>query len=198
MSDVYYRYFRVTSGPLVDEIDRLTAENKAAQKHWFEFINEIGATSASISVRGTPVFFEFDQQPDKAHWKAKGLGYLPKRNTRLGRQLHKRMRQLPPMLPLDHALNAVGLDGAVPVLIDVNCGYTCNLMGRRGVWFVTIPWRDVPQAELDKYRAARSSRVRYNMSLDYLQWTPPPEFTEIKEWQYLREWDELNHLEQTA
>lgn len=198
MSGVYYRYFRVTSGPLVDEIDRLTAENKAAQKHWFEFINEIGATSASISARGTPVFFEFDQQPDKAHWKAKGLGYLPKRNTRLGRQLHKRMHQLPPILPLNHALNAVGLDGAFPVLIDFNCGYTCNLMGRRDVWFVTIPWLDVPATKMAEYIEENAAGRWFEHSMDYLQWTAPPEFTEIKEWQFLREWDEVNQLEQTA
>lgn len=191
MSNVYYRFFRVTNGPLMDEAIRILEKRSESNQAIKELGERIGADPRVSERRGLAGFVLPGDADDK-DWKqpnSRGLRW-PKKNTKAGREIMEAIKALPPRPSVDDALDAVGLPGGHPVLIEGSTGYAPVWWGwpGKGVIFVKVPWRDIPQSELDAYRA---NEHWGSVEMDHLLWEPHDSLQEIKEWEALRENEDL-------
>lgn len=197
MLAVYKRYFKVTSGELVDEFKRLIDVRNKAIKIIRKLNKEIGSIDININNNGHIVGFEFEKKPDSKLWKKVHFGYYPKQNTQWGRELVKRIKALPHFPSLQDALSAVGLSAKGPCLIGEGTGYYSTLMGslKHNVFFVVVPWCDVEQKELNDYKYMRDGKIEgrtgWSRNYEHLLWTPPDDWAEVKEWEMLKAKDEI-------
>lgn len=187
------RFFRVTSGPLIESVREIVAEHQAASTLLLAFCKEIGAANVRMWGSGGIAGFKFDHRPDEAIWKKPnkhGL-YCPKKNTPAGKDINRRMSELPKLRAIDDALETVGLTPHTPVLIGRGYGYSCSVFGspNNGVMFVRVPWSTVSDDELAEYKKQRDSEVRTRlcMSLDHLLWEPTADMVEVAEWEVMRD-----------
>lgn len=193
---LYQRYFRVTTGPLMDEVIKIEADNERNRKSVLAFAEELGAKNMFSYSDGSISGFEFDKTPDQSVWKQpNSFGhYMPRKNTAGGKEMIKRIKEMPRLLGIGTALNTVGLEDRVPVLIEGRSGHCATLFGKAtlGVLFVGVPWRDIYPDEIEKYRREREAGTSWSMSLEHLLWVPTPEMQEIKRWEMEKEVEELN------
>lgn len=198
--NVYKRYFRITSGPLMDAAVAIMKERRAAIEGVTAMAKELGAQGLKTYVDGRVAGFVFDKTPDQRLWKSPdqfGL-YMPRKNTQDGKALSKRVAAMPQLPVLVEALDAVGLVPKVPAVIDHERGrwYSSNAFGDpdRGVMFVTVPWRDIDPHDLDEYKRQKNSgnQTHFCIERDHLLWEPATDMVEVKEWEVQRELDELN------
>lgn len=189
-----FRFFKVTAGPLMDELHRIHQSRQTAYAALKKFAKEMGASGVMTADRRGFCGLAFDPPPDPAVWKKVSDNcYWPKRNTKAGRELHKRMRALPVMESHSRALRVVGLDGGgFPVLLEGRYGYCNTLFGNivDGPVFIRVPWRHVSDQELAEYRREREAGTRWCASLSHLSWQPHESMAEVKEWEVLRYLDE--------
>lgn len=194
--NVYYRYFRVTSGPLMNKARELDATNVEARNALTNFFNEIGADNALSYNDGRLAGFRFAKTPDQSVWKQPNSfgAYWPRKNTAAGRDMLARIEKLPRIVHIMNALEAVGLYAHSPMLIGDRCGYTATLTGlpSTGVLFVGVPWRNVSPQELAEYKSDREAKRMYSMEMDHLCWEPTAEMQEVKRWEMEKELDQLN------
>lgn len=194
---IYKRYFRVTTGPLIDAVKEIHKQQTAAVGQIRELINELGAKDAKLGAEGNIIGFTFDETPDSKLWKRTRRGwYYPKQSSNAGRDLIKRIKALPKHPSYDEAVLAIGLIPGFPALVDTykGVGHSVTLSGHidLGVWFVTVPWEDIDPGELEQYKRDKASGKRWSASLDHLCWEPTADLIEVKEWQVLKEIDEMN------
>lgn len=195
--NIYKRHFRVDSGPVIEATRRIHEERQASLSAIKELINSVGAEDAKVSKSGAVLGFTFKGSPDNKTWKLTKRGwYWPKLNSNAGRDLAKRIKSLPTYPDFDSALTEAGLHPHSPALIDEwkGIGHYPTLTGHPdiGVWFVNVPWRDIDADELEQYKKERAAGTRFCLSMDHLLWAPPAEFKEVKEWQVLKELEEIN------
>lgn len=191
---VYYRHFRVDSGPLIDEVNRIIQTNEEAAPQWRELYTELGAVGAEFSDSGNVLCIEFEQEPDRKIWRVCRSGYMPKKNCKAGRALAERFKAMPRYVNVSSALSTIGLHDGL-ALIDATYGYFTRLAVAGGVCFVRVPWRDVPAAEMAEYI---KNELSFNCSMEHLQWTPPAEFVELKEWEFLRDLEQMTGVQEAA
>lgn len=193
---IYRRYFRVTVGPLLDKVREIEAANKIARKFAIDFSAEIGAKNMFSYRDGTISGFEFDKTPDQAIWKQpNSFGhYLPRKNTVGGKEMLKRIQEMPRIISISDALKTVGLYDSFPVMFDARTGHISTLTGttKLGVMFVSTPWRDINPEELAQYQRDNAAGIHISAELEHLCWTPTPEMQEIKRWEMEKEIEELN------
>lgn len=192
-SKLYWRFFRVTTGPLMDELRAISERRQAAREAISEFCKDVGAKDAKAGMGGVAAF-EFGERPDLAVWRETHHGWWPRRNTKAGREMLKRVKRLPKYEDLDTALKVVGLHPGFPVLLEGRYGYYATLWGtfdEGGVVFVKVPWRDIAAEKMAEYKQMREAGKGFNCSMDHLMWEPPPELVEIREWEALKETQEL-------
>lgn len=193
---MYFRFFRVTEGELLDELSRLTDERNRAAEEALKLSRKLGATNFHVWSRGGLAGFVFEKEPDQKAWcradRKTGL-YWPRKNTVEGKAIWKEIKGLPPIPNVQKALAIVGLDYSFPVICDDRNGYSPVAWGwvDKGVVFVKVPWRDIDPAEMEEYKAARAKGTRMSCMLDHLLWEPPSYMVEIKEWEMLKETEEL-------
>jgi|GEM_PF-2001274 len=196
---IYKRHFKVGSGKLADEITRIRDSRKAASETVKQFEKEIGASGTYFSTfSGDIMGFKFDERPDDQVWRRRKGGdfYVPRKITRVGKAMMKRIGNLPKVEPVQDALRVIGL-GRLPVLFDNRNGYACSLYGYLdGPMFVAVPWKDVDPEELEKYRAYSANGNCYSSQMEHLMWIPPSELTEVKEWEALKAIDQFKAQEQ--
>lgn len=195
MSEIYFRFFRVTDGPIMDRAREIEAANIEARKVVAAFSDEIGAKNWWQNRDGGVIGFSFEQ-PDEKIWRETRWGYLPRKSTKIGKELYRRIMLLPTMTPISSAFALSGLDMHAPVVIEGNVGHYVTASGspKIGVMFARVPWRDVDPAELDQYRSEQEAGNRWSLGLSHLIWEPSPEMqmVEMKEWEALKEIDEIN------
>lgn len=195
---IYHRYFRVTTGPLIEAGRALMQRRREAFVVIKAFCAEIGATDAHTYQSGNIAGFDFNIPPDPRVWASptKSGVYRPRANTKAGRELKARVDALPTAPNLTTSISEVGLCNNFPALIHGGMGYSSVAFGapERGVMFVKVPWRDIDPQELAEYKQQRASDspTRYSNSLDHLLWTPTADMIEVKEWEVLREVEEIN------
>lgn len=194
--NIYKRYFRVTSGPLMDMAIALYGEMDAAHEAISTLCREIGAKGYKAYTDGRIAGFQFDSQPDVGVWKKpnKHRLYWPRKDSGSGKELLKRIASLPELRDLNYSLEMVGLTPHCPVLLGDGRGYTSAAFGapKRGVVFVRVPWRDTDPAQIEQYVIDKEAGRYFSMELDHLLWKPTPDMVEIKEWEVLREIEEIN------
>nr|MBL8412747.1 hypothetical protein [Dechloromonas sp.] len=193
---VYQRYFRVTSGPLMDRARDIEQASREARKAVIAFCKEIGAENAFFGGEGSICGFKFASTPDQAVWKQPNdFGtYMPRKNTIGGKAMIEKIKELPPIHRLNNALKAVGLYPGFPVLIDGRSGHCAQLTGsvELGVLFIGVPWRDVPEEEMQRYKVKHEAGSWTSAEMEHLQWQPTADMVEIKRWEVEKECEELN------
>lgn len=195
---IYHRYFRVTTGPLIEAGRALMQHRSEALVVFKAFCEEIGATNMHTYASGAVAGFEFATPPDTDVWAKENKHGLrmPRSNTKAGKELNARIGALPKVPPLSSTISEVGLCNNFPALIQGGMGYSSVAFGapERGVMFVKVPWRDVDPHELAEYKQQRESDslTRMSSELDHLLWTPTADMIEVKKWEVLREVEEIN------
>lgn len=191
---MYHRYFKVTSGPLIDELNRIRASRDAAFEQWKVFCEEIGANQYLLFSNGSFGGFMFPSPPDMNVWKKnkRDKGYTPRKTSPAGKELWKKIQSMPIMEPFDNALVKLDLPVRFPVIFHGQYAYRCTLCGffKEGVFFVKVPWKDVDPKELEQYKIDRDAGTRGNCEYEHLLWTPRESMTEVKEWEFLKWQDE--------
>lgn len=190
---VHHRFFRITSGPLVEKIHELQAGRLAANDAYIALCEKLGATNALVWESGNLAGFTFDHEPCQQTFRKDGKTWMPRKGTKAGKALWKEIQAIPVAPSVQHALEVVGLHCRVPSVIDGNRGYTPGISGffNHNIWFVKLPWKQVDPQVMAEYREAHEAGNRWCAELEYLQWTPPADWEELKEWQYLKEMEEL-------
>lgn len=198
---VRHRHFKVTDGPLMDEMQRIMDHRQKAFKAAGELSEELKAKSASYAGDWIFAFDKGQQQSDDfqklwrkvGRWEGKTF-FKPRRNTKAGRQMAARLKKLPRILDHNQAVKVVGLDTG-PAVIEGNTWYRPVIWGWGAddpLFFVKVPWRDFDPEILEAYRIMRDADEFMCTYLDYAMWEPHPSMHEIPEWQVLKITDERN------
>lgn len=192
----YNRYFRVTSGPIMDRAIELEAANAEARNAIAAFCKEIGAEDSLSYSDGRRAGFRFLTTPDQTVWKRPNSfgAYWPRKNTAAGRDMLARIEALPRIVHIKNAIEAVGLLADIPVMISARRGYCATLTGipRLGVLFLRVPWRDIDPAKLAEYKDNRAAGTEFSMEMDHLCWEPSDGMQEVKRWEVEKEIEKLN------
>lgn len=193
---IYRRYFRVTSGPLLEKSREIEAVNDMNRKKAIAFAAEIGAKNMFSYRDGTISGFEFEKTPDQSVWKQpNSFGhYMPRKNTSGGKEMLKRIQDLPRIIGIGEALKTIGLYDSFPAMFDARIGHISTLTGttKLGVMFVSTPWRDIDPEALAQYKRDNAAGIHFSAELEHLCWNPTPEMQEIKCWEMEKEIEELN------
>lgn len=193
---MYQRYFRVTSGPLLEKAREIETQREQARAEMIAFVNEIGADNALHYRNGGCAGFKFKSSPDKKVWKQPNSfdAYMPRKNTAEGRAMQERIKALPAITPVADAIEVIGLEANCPVLIEGRVGHCSTLTGSAhlGVLFVGVPWRDVSPEQIASYRQENEAGRSFSMEMEHLCWKPSADMVEIKRWELDKEVDELN------
>ncbi|MBD1553859.1 hypothetical protein [Pseudomonas typographi] len=194
---VYQRYFRITEGPVVDEIDRLFDLRIAAGKLYQDLATKYGAAEAQVYERsGSFAGFTFATPPDQIVYRRdkRTRLWLPRKNVPGGKAIWEEIDSLPTTSPIAHALRLVDLEPGLPMLTSGGRWYAPCLWGfgaPHNIWFVSVPWKDVDPEKLAAYRAEKAEGKCFDRGLDALIWEPPADWAEVKSWQIEKEAEEI-------
>jgi len=196
MSSIYSRYFRVTSGPLLEAAKQLEEDNKARRATLLSFAQEVGALDIYANRDGSFAGVSFALPPDSTLWKRNrkdGL-YCPSKRTKATSELRKRVADLPAVLPLSSLLPHIQLHSYFPVLIDEGRGYSATIGGSAalGLLIVRVPWKDADPKGVEQYRRDKAEGTRFSMAMEHQLWTPTPDLVEIKKWEAERDIEQLS------
>lgn len=194
---VYKRYFRITEGPMVDEIDRLQDIRIAAGQLYQQLADKYGATTVQAFNSGTFAGFTFKERPDENVYRfiRKHRLWAPRKNVPAGKAMWAEINALTAPRPISDALELVGLTGKVPVIFSGGKCYLADVWGYgkpTSIWFVSVPWMDVDPEKMNQYKLDRADGGRYDNNLEHLQWEAPTNWTEVKQWQIEKEAEEIN------
>ena len=196
---MYYRFFKVTEGPLIDELNRMREINNQNTDGYGAIAKELGVTQWMMfgNLFGG---FLFDSPPDMKVWKQVpkySKLYSPRKNVPAGKDLWQRINAVVRKVDYNDALKVIDAPRHW-FCIDANrmtrAALCAGIIGE-GTVFVQVPWKDIDPAKLADYKANKESaepRVWFDGELDHLLWQPHPSMTEVKEWEMLK-WKEENH-----
>lgn len=198
--NIYRRYFRVTTGPLMDAIFRHKEIEKQANEKYKAILKEIGAKEEYYVRNGRLDAIIFESKPDERLYKRAGNGWYPKKNIAFSRDLHKRLSSVKTS-DISDCLDVIGLSGTQTLVGGGRCYFpTITLIpwetGK--VALVTVPWYDEDPEEIAKYL---DYGTRFCSNLESLLWKPTAEMQEIKEWEAKKEietWNEKVRLEKAG
>lgn len=187
---MYYRHFKVTEGPLIDELKRLFVIRKENHAGLVKLADEIGSTGKWIvyDATGTCAGFSFDKNPDPKVWREASdhAGYyVPRLNTNAGKEMRKRIDAIPKRPNFNDALTVIGVSEAwIPVDASrMACAGIRFASDNDNIAFIAVPWRDEDPAKLEQYKKDMEEDKRWDMELDHLLWTPHETMVEIKKWE---------------
>lgn len=197
---MYYRYFKVTSGPLLEELTRMKAIND-------ENAAGYGAIATDLGVSQWMMFgtcfggFIFDTPPDSKVWRQVqnySKVFAPRKNVTAGKELWKRISAVVRKVDYNDALKVIDVSRSW-LCVDHNrmttAALCAGLIGESTI-FIRVPWRDVDPEKLAAYKAQRElpkdQRTTWDEELEHLLWTPHPSMVEVKEWEMLK-WKDENH-----
>ena len=194
---VYQRYFRITEGPVVDEIARLIELRSAAGKLYKELGDKYGASQVNNYERnGQFAGFFFKERPDTTVYRLiqKHRMWVPRRRGP-GAEIWKEIESLPCPEPIENALKLVELTPGIPCLTHGNRWYAPTVWGYSAptpIWYISVPWKDVDPEKLEQYKIDRAAKTTFDRSLDHLLWEVPAGWTEVKRWQIEKEAEEID------
>lgn len=200
---VYKRYFRITEGPMVDEIDRLQELLSVAAVHADKVAKQVGGEFKTWQSSGSFAGFTFKAPPCQKTYrllKKHGL-WVPRKNTPEGKEVWAAIDQVPLPDPAESALKLADLTPNAPALFSDSKWYAPTLWGYGkpvSVWFVSVPWLDVDPEELAAYKKDRAAGSRCDSNLEHLSWAAPEGWVEVKRWQIEKESEELSATEKTG
>ena len=185
MRDIYQRHFRVSTGPLMAEAERIKAVNKAGWDEYIKIAEEIGASTDSIMMSAGHYLsgfkFKTGNEPDPKIYKRKDDdSWYPKKNNKVGRALDKRIEAVITENPTD-ALDIIGL-GKNHERAIFGDNYVCwvslvTIPSSPPVHYVRVPWMEAyPGSDI----------------IEELLWEPTDDMVSIKSWELDKAIDEWN------
>ncbi len=189
---MYDRFFRIVGAKFIDELEEIYVEKEIRTKQLIALADELGAVATEYP-SGKFAGFSFQNMPDQHLFtKPKGGVCMPRGNTNAGKALLKRLKDLPSSRSLLDAFNSVGLDRGEATLIIGGRVRSCGLHWFKAACtaYVSVPWYDEDPKVVEQYKKDKAKKVCSYMNLDHMLWTPPTDWTEIKEWEMLKEIDE--------
>lgn len=207
MSD-NYRYFRITDPVALQRIADVAAERERNLEILHGFMREVGADQIRVNnMHGSLACVEFpNDEPPNGAWRRIKYGWVPRRNTKAGRELGQRWRHLPSLPELSAILKHYGkAHEGMGVLMDGRFFARPEVIGwvEAGVFYLIMPWTASPE-EIEAYRKHREqvalaekegrrlSKTSWDADLEFHLWTPPAEFVEVRQWEFIKEQEELN------
>lgn len=187
---VSFRFFVVTSGPIIEKLLAIREQNNQAWKEARKASKAAGASSVA-AYRGGWMFC-FREVPDARLWKLEfkqgtDQYYKPSRRTTDGRKLAETIKKL--AYPADHndALTAVDLP-TWPAVVNGNTWYRPVLWGWYDgpLFLVKVPWRAYAPEILQAYKVMRDKGEYMSAGMDYALWQPHTSMREVKEWEALK------------
>lgn len=186
----YWRYFRVTCPDFDAKMHEMNAARIEHAKLMAELAKEFGAhTIYTWAHDGSFAGFFFEEDPDpKVYRKSKDM-WVPKMNSKVGKAIHARMASLPTLRNINSILEDYGLEHGVPRYVEDGqpCYATVSGFYDDHIWFVKVPSRHFCDAVLEAHKEILETTGFSDKSL----WQPPAAWLEIKQWEFVREWDEL-------
>lgn len=193
--DIYRRYFRVESGPLIDEIKAINKLNEVAHEAYIDILKDVdGATTDRyyhIDNRLTGIMF--DSHPDSKVFKKTKHGWYPKQNCKAGKELVKRLKDVKTRSQAN-ALNVVGLSSGPSLFGGGMCRYSTLAVIPEDppVIYVSTPWYDEDPSKIEQYKKDKAAGTRGDANFDSILWEPSPDMVEVKKWELDRHIDEWN------
>ena len=193
MMDVYRRYFRVESGPLIEAVKECLRVNAEANEQYKKIISEIGAKPGYYHVDHRLVGFCFEKAPDRNIFKSARNGWYPKKNCKEGKALYSRLKAIATKDPDDY-LHLVGLRHSPTVFSELTCYWpTITVIPEAvPVVYVSVPWHDADPAEVERYKQDHAAGKRSEANFEAILWEPTAEMVEVKKWQVERHISEFN------
>jgi len=182
---VYRRYFKVTTGPLVDRVKEIRKINKQAREKYLEILKSIGARSyVSIDDKLSGVMFDYD--PDKSVYRKCSFpgAWYPKKNSKVGKAIANQLNSVKVEKEGD-ALDVVGLTRFAITYEGYVHFTTITVMPSEEIIIVGVPWLHDADILVQEYKKAKKAGlISCDSNIDHLMWEPTPEMTEIKEWEF--------------
>jgi hypothetical protein len=187
-------YFKVVS----EEVDKLViAYNKAYDetiKKVKELQEKIGAKDVYTNSRGHIIGVSFDSSPDteNLYKRVETSLYLPRKNTKLGRKLAKEFDVIK-RLPLINDFGILELFDANRSLMEGMTLYSTSIhVIPNTAVYISMPSKDIPLEELERLRSKGQTDTCLNSDIAAAKWVKPDEFTEVKEWEVTKAYEEYN------
>lgn len=194
--NVYRRYFKVTTGPLVAALQQHREVMKQAHAEYEAICKEIGADVGKFYQRdGKLVGFIFSGNPgpDPMLFKEGNFGWTPRKNTKRGKAIAKQVDAVKTR-DVKECLKAVGLANHLARIFSNSKAYGVTIIDIPDdtPWaLIAVPWYDENPDTLAQYKVDREKH-HFNANLDAILWEPTPDMVELKEWQYKKEIDDWN------
>lgn len=184
------RFFKVTDGPLIDEVRRLDAERRAAFAAALEVGKQYGADE--VVTYCYRWLLHFQEEPNSSDWKREtshgGRAYYkPIRRTKVGRQAAAALKRVGQPTSIREAVKVLDIP-TMPSVIEGNRWYTPGLRGWLDdpLFIVSVPWRAYDPEILEAYKAMRDAGEYGSGAMDWALWTPHESMQEIQEWEALK------------
>lgn len=192
--EVYRRYFRVTSGPLLDAVNEANETNKMAQESYSAILKEIGAKPGYYHRNQRLVSIVFDHEPDKNLYKKKDSGWYPKKNIKEGKLLAARIEEVKTK-NIQECLEVIGLSNAPSLFGNGRCHCTTLTIipEKSPVIYISVPWYDEDPAKIKQYEKDNKTGFHGDINLDSVRWKPTSEMKPVKSWEvdrHIEEWNE--------
>lgn len=195
--NVYRRYFKVTTGPLVAALQQHREVMKQAHAEYEEICKEVGADVGKFYQRdGKLVGFIFSGNPgpDPMLFKEGSSGWTPRKNNKRGKAIAKQVDAVKTSDVKD-CLEAVGLANHFARICSNSRAYGVTIIDIPDdtPWaLISVPWYDENPEKLAQYKVDREKQCHFNANLDAILWEPTPDMVELKEWQYKKEIEDWN------
>lgn len=196
--NVYRRYFRVKTGPLVEAVIEGNNVNSVARESYRSIVEEVGAELGYYQRGQKLVSMIFKGTPDKKRFKQCDGGWYPKKNCKAGKELAARLEAIETR-DLQECLEVVGLSRLPSIFSGGRCYHaTLTVIPEKPpIIYVNVPWYDADPDALKLYEKERSNGKHFDSSLDAVLWNPAPEMAEVKGWEVDRHIDEWNEKVKT-
>ncbi len=195
------RFFEIKDDKAFELLEKQSKEKESIVDKYSELKEELGADEVLMRDDGYVIGMSFDFEPDYKSWKKvkpssfnRKAIYFPKRNSKVGKALYKKFKDIGNVPNSD--------DSGVMELYDANkmvfMGMTLSkssliVLDNPTRAFISMAWVDTPTEELERRLelAEYESEERDLKSLiEVSKWEKPDCLIELKEWELKKIIDE--------
>lgn len=200
-SDVIYRHFIVSGGPLLEEIDRINDANDLFNEALKDSFPDIDIKSVRFDSKGfvMAVFFGDRTPENMTDWReVKDGGWFPRKNTTHGKKMTHEFAVMPEYTDQSIALNILDMGfSAGSWLSHKGRGYRVQLgyhyPKENNLAFIVIPWLDIPESAIEAYRELKDAgNTVFNGAVEMmLGFNQHESMQEVDKWKYREVFDSL-------
>ncbi|MBQ4838803.1 hypothetical protein [Pseudoalteromonas luteoviolacea] len=193
----FYRYFKATSGPVLEELRKLIKQQGELSDSLQSFNLKFSSTGAVVNDSGlTNEFrkalsgFMFQESPNSEWKRVRGKKYK-------GKDLYLPVKdsciwdQIPTYMPTLGSLVKTAFNAYLgPILIDGTKGLAIRIHGDLEVVFLELPWKDISDHEIKEYEENTNSFCAETAFI--INTRIHDSLSELKQWEYYRDVEKWN------